>query len=125
MSRTIKQKYDFPTQLCLEVSQNNIDWYRVTCDTFRAFKGPRRIQGEPYNGKVYYKGTNYIFTGKVRKPRVIEITELNAEVKKKHIQQVKVANTALKRNEKFLKAHADNSITPSILPCTIDRMDSN
>ncbi len=102
MSRSIKQRYDFPTQLCLEVSFNNEDWCRVTCDTFRAFKGPRRIQGELYNGKVYYKGTNYIFTGKVRKPRVIEITELNAKLKKKHSQQVAVVSTAIRRNEKFL-----------------------
>ena len=102
MSRTIKQRYDFPTQLCLEVSFNKEDWCRVTCDTFRAFKGPRRIQGEIYNGKVYYKGTNYTFTGKVKKPRVIEITELNAELKKKHSQQVAVVSTAIRRNEKFL-----------------------
>lgn len=102
MSRLIKQKYDFPTQLCLEISYDEIDWYRVTCDTFRAFKGPRRIQGEPYHGKVYYKGTNYVFQGRVRKPRIIEITELNAKLKKKHPQQVALAATAIRRNEKFL-----------------------
>ena len=102
MSRQIKQKYDFPTQHCLEISYDKIDWYRVTCDTFRAFKGPRRVQGQSYTGKVYYKGTNYVFEGRVKKPRIIEITELNAKLKKKHPQQVALAKTAIRRNEKFL-----------------------
>ena len=31
-----------------------------------------------------------------------EITELNAKLKKKHPQQVAVANTAIRRNEKFI-----------------------
>ena len=102
MSRLQKQIYDFPTEKCLEISYDKIDWYRVTCDTFRAFKGPRRIQGQLYDGKVYYKGTNYVFEGRVRKPRIIEITELNAKFKNKHPQQVALAKNAIRRNEKFL-----------------------
>ena len=92
MSRQLKQQYDFPTELCLEVSFEKNKWCRVTCDTFRAFKGPRRIQGEAYNGNVYYKGTNYIFEGRVQKPRVIEISELNGKSKTKCSAQIKAYN---------------------------------
>jgi len=102
MSRQLKQQYDFPTELCLEISFNNETWCRVTCDTFRAFKGPRRIQGEIYTGNVYYKGTNYLFNGRVKKPRVIEITELNGKFKKRFSKQVKLANAQIRRNKKAI-----------------------
>lgn len=100
MSRTQKLRYDFPRQLCLEVSYNNTDWFRVTCETFRAFRGPRRVQGNDYTGPVYYKGTNYKHVGKTKQPRVIEITELNEKVKKRHKQEARMAK--IKPNTKFL-----------------------
>ena len=81
MSRLQKQIYDFPTEKCLEIFWEGLGWCRVTCDTFRSFKGPRRVQGDEYNGPVYYKGTNYLHLGRVKKPRVIQITELNEAIK--------------------------------------------
>ncbi len=109
MSRSHKLIYDFPRQLCLEISYDNIEWSRVTCETFRAFKGARRVQGEPYDGKTYYKGTNYIHRGKVKAPRVIQITELNDKVKKRHRQEAAVARSIVKPNTKFLNKDADNT----------------
>ena len=115
MSRSHKLIYDFPRQLCLEISYDNIEWSRVTCETFRAFKGARRVQGEPYEGKTYYKGTNYIHRGKVKAPRVIQITELNDKVKKRHRQEAAMARSIVKPNAKFLNKDADNSIDNNIL----------
>lgn len=119
MSRSHKLIYDFPRQLCLEISYDNIEWSRVTCETFRAFKGARRVQGEPYEGKTYYKGTNYIHRGKVKAPRVIQITELNDKVKKRHRQEAAMARSVVKPNTKFLNKDADNSIDNNIL-CSPD-----
>ena len=103
MSRSLKLNYDFPRQLCLEISYDSIDWFRVTCETFRAFKGPRRVQGEEFVGKVYYKGTNYLHLGRVKKPRVIQITELNEAIKKQRKKEARQARMAkVKPNEKFL-----------------------
>ena len=119
MSRSYKLIYDFPRQLCLEISYDNIEWSRVTCETFRAFKGARRVQGDPYEGKTYYKGTNYIHRGKVKAPRVIQITELNDKVKKRHRQEAAMARSVVKPNTKFLNKDADNSIDNNIL-CSPD-----
>ncbi len=119
MSRSHKLIYDFPRQLCLEISYDNIEWSRVTCETFRAFKGARRVQGEPYDGKTYYKGTNYIHRGKVKAPRVIQITELNDKVKKRHRQEAAMARSVVKPNTKFLNKNADNTINDNIL-CSSD-----
>lgn len=119
MSRSHKLIYDFPRQLCLEISYDNIEWSRVTCETFRAFKGARRVQGEPYEGKTYYKGTNYIHRGKVKAPRVIQITELNDKVKKRHRQEAAMARSVVKPNTKFLNKDANNTIDNNIL-CSPD-----
>ena len=103
MSRLQKQIYDFPTEKCLEIFWEGLGWCRVTCDTFRAFKGPRRVQGEEYNGPVYYKGTNYLHLGQVKKPRVIQITELNEAIKKQRKKEARQARMAHpKPNTKFL-----------------------
>lgn len=119
MSRSHKLIYDFPRQLCLEISYDNIEWSRVTCETFRAFKGARRVQGEPYEGKTYYKGTNYIHRGRVKAPRVIQITELNDKVKKRHRQEAAMARSVVKPNTKFLNKDANNTIDNNIL-CSPD-----
>lgn len=119
MSRSQKLKYDFPRQLCLEISYDNIEWSRVTCETFRAFKGARRVQGEDYTGPVYYKGTNYRHTGKVKKPRVIEISELNDKVKKRHRQEAAMARSVVKPNTKFLNKDANSTINNHIF-CSAD-----
>jgi hypothetical protein len=58
MPYTPKVKYDFNTAADLEVQLNNGEWYRVTPCDFRSFYGPRRINGEPYSGYLYYKQTN-------------------------------------------------------------------
>lgn len=59
---TVKLKYDFPTQKCLEVKLSNGKWYRVTANDFRSFDTERRIgygdNLESYNDIIYYFGTN-------------------------------------------------------------------
>ena len=97
MSRLQKQIYDFPTEKCLEIFWEGLGWCRVTCDTFRSFKGPRRVQGDDY------KGTNYLHLGRVKKPRVIQITELNEAIKKQRKKEARQAKMAYpKPNTKFL-----------------------
>ena len=113
-SRSHKLIYDFPRQLCLEISCDNIEWSRVTCETFRAFKGARRVQGEPYEGKTYYKGTNYIHRGKVKAPRIILITELNDKVRKAHRQEAAIARTITKPNVNFLNKDTGSAIKSSL-----------
>jgi hypothetical protein len=69
---TVKLIYDFPTQKATEVFEEGIGWFRVTCNRFRSFNGPRRIchwndDGTPdhkeYNGPVYMFETNHIYKG--------------------------------------------------------------
>lgn len=62
MGYTPKIKYDFNTATNLEVQLKNGEWYRVTPCDFRSFCGPRRINGEVYEGNIYYKQTNDIVT---------------------------------------------------------------
>lgn len=57
----IKIHYDFPTEKTLEVEYLPDKWARVTCDTFRSFYGKRKIQGEIYEGPIYYMDTNKIY----------------------------------------------------------------
>lgn len=64
MSRSAKMIYNFPTELNLEVMMKSGVWVRVTCDTFRSYYGPRRIDGEAYNGICYYRDTNHPYKGK-------------------------------------------------------------
>lgn len=77
------------------------------------------MQGEPYEGKTYYKGTNYIHRGRVKAPRVIQITELNDKVKKRHRQEAAMARSVVKPNTKFLNKDANNTIDNNIL-CSPD-----
>ena len=69
---TIKMIYDFPTQKATEIFEDGFGWFRVTCNRFRSYNGPRRIcywneDGSPnhqeYNGPVYYFETNKVYTG--------------------------------------------------------------
>jgi len=57
----VKIYYDFPTEKELEVEYLPDKWARVTCDTFRSFYGKRKIQGEIYEGPIYYSDTNKIY----------------------------------------------------------------
>ena len=70
---TVKLIYDFPTQKATEVFEEGIGWFRVTCNRFRSFNGPRRIldwdknnnpNHKEYNGPVYMFETNHIYKGK-------------------------------------------------------------
>jgi hypothetical protein len=54
--------YNFPTERNLEVLSKSGYWIRVTCDTFRSYHGPRRIDGEPFYDLYYYRDTNFPFT---------------------------------------------------------------
>jgi len=70
---TVKLKYDFPSQLCVEVYVPSLkDWHRITCKEFRSWCGQRRIlkfKGdfgtaeresyyEDYNGPTYFYDSN-------------------------------------------------------------------
>ena len=65
-TKPVKLIYDFDTSKCTEVEVNNV-WYRVTCNNFRSFNGPRRIMlindkreiyYQEYDGPIYLYGTN-------------------------------------------------------------------
>lgn len=60
MVKSAKIKYNFDTATNLEVQLSNKEWYRVTPCDFRSFHGGRRINGELYDGDIYYKQTNVI-----------------------------------------------------------------
>lgn len=68
--QTIKLIFDFPTQLCVEVFENN-QWRRVTANRFRSFNGQRRILRFDKENKPYYeeyKGSVYLYeTNKILK----------------------------------------------------------
>ena len=69
---TVKLIYDFPTQKATEIQLEDGSWFRVTCNRFRSYNGPRRICGwnddgspnhKTYNGPVYMFETNHIYKG--------------------------------------------------------------
>ena len=60
MAKNSKIKYDFNTSAHLEAQLANKKWYRVTSCDFRSFYGPRRINGDLYEGSIYYKQTNVV-----------------------------------------------------------------
>ena len=70
---TEKLQFDFNQAHALEIKHKVLGWYRVTSRDFRSFDGPRRtvapekvVKGRvnfpmvttPYNGPLYYWGTN-------------------------------------------------------------------
>jgi hypothetical protein len=78
MARTIKLICQFNTGAALEVEYKSDHWARVTHNQFRSWLGPRRIDDKPYEGTVYYEGTNYPYTpGKDEKTRIIKVDEIN------------------------------------------------
>ena len=82
MSRNLKLKYPFNTAANLEVEYAPTKWCRMTCDKFRCFLGPRRINNEPYEGPVFYERTNFEYTRKENdETRFINVEELNDETK--------------------------------------------
>lgn len=83
MSRHIRLQHPFNDAGCLEVEFKPGKWARVTANEFRSAAGNRRINGEPYNGPVYYLGTNNRYLKKSNEPfRLIGIEELNAKLRK-------------------------------------------
>ena len=78
MARIIKLICQFNTGAALEVEYKPDHWARVTHNQFRSWLGPRRIDDKPYEGTVYYEGTNYPYTpGKDEKTRIIKVDEIN------------------------------------------------
>jgi hypothetical protein len=78
MARTIKLRYEFNTAAELEVEYKPDNWARVTPNHFRSYLGPRRINSNPYEGTVYYEGTNFPYTPKTNETnRIIKVDELN------------------------------------------------
>jgi len=60
----IKLVYHFNTAAHLEVqNDSNGDWVQTTCNWFRSYAGNRRINGETYEGPIFYEGTNYLYEG--------------------------------------------------------------
>lgn len=78
MSRQLKLQYPFNDAGNLEVEFRPGQWARVTCNHFRSCTGNRRINGEPYNGPIYYEGTNTRYAKKKGEPfRLVNVEELN------------------------------------------------
>ena len=78
MSRKIKLICEFNESANLEVEFKPDQWARVTHNQFRSWLGPRRINDKPYEGTVYYEGTNYPYTpGKDEKTRIVKVDEIN------------------------------------------------
>ena len=59
-----KLVYHFNTAAHLEVQNNSTgDWVQSTCNWFRSYAGNRRINGETYEGPIFYEGTNFLYEG--------------------------------------------------------------
>lgn len=58
MANPVKLIYEFNSSANLEVQISSGTWCRVTSCDFRSSGFPRRINGEPYSGNIYYKRTN-------------------------------------------------------------------
>lgn len=83
MHNKIKTQLPFNDAGCLEVEYKEGKWARVTPNHFRSFTGKRRINGELYNGPVYYEGTNFKYTkGSEDTVRIVNVEELNKRSKK-------------------------------------------
>lgn len=70
-----KLVYHFNTASYLEVQMASGVWCQVTCDTFRSYAGNRRVNGEVYDGPVFYSGTNYLYEGHLNN-KIINIEEI-------------------------------------------------
>lgn len=80
MSKSIKIKNDFNDAAVLEVEYKSNCWARVTSNQFRSYTGARRVNGELYNGPIYYEGTNNRYKKiKNDKVRIVSIAELNGK----------------------------------------------
>ena len=106
MARLIKPKYDFNTAADLEVEYKSGCWARVTENWFRSFVGPRRINGLPYKGPIYYEGSNFRYKKKKGdKVRILSIEEHNdkAVVARYSIKPVNLLRGVARRSEKHLQ----------------------
>lgn len=85
MSRKIKLDYPFNDAACLEVEYKPNQWARVTAHSFRSSAGNRRINGNSYNGPVYYEGTNYRYRKVKNEPfRLVSAKELSIKIRSKN-----------------------------------------
>ena len=101
MGRSLKLDYPFNTSANLEVEYKPNAWARVTPLAFRSFTGNRRIDGNSYDGPLYYEGTNTFYeTQKDEAIRVIGIEELN---EKKRVEQRRKYQRAYYNKRKKLK----------------------
>lgn len=89
MNRSLKLINPFNDAGCLEVEFKPNTWVRVTSNQFRSSTGNRRINGEAYNGPIYYTGTNFVYRKKKNEPyRIVGIEELNKKNKTKSLPEV-------------------------------------
>lgn len=106
MARPLKLLYEFNTAANLEVEYKPSQWARVTANWFRSFVGGRRVDGTPYNGPVYYEGTNleYKVTEKVQS-RIVSVEELNDQrlTDRYAVKKVKLLPGVVRRSEKHLQ----------------------
>lgn len=73
----IKLVYFFPVHHFLEVEYNDGEdkkWSKDTGISFRSYAGNRRINGVPYYGPIFYKGTNFLYEGPLNN-KIAEISE--------------------------------------------------
>lgn len=91
MHSKLKIKYDFSDSAVLEVEYAPGKKARVTANHFRSFTGPRFTNGEPYNGPIYYEGTNNRY--KLKKDdtvRIVSIVELNGKKATKKVELIPI-----------------------------------
>lgn len=78
MAKVLKLVYTFNTAANLEIEYATGKWVRTTATWFRAFTGPRRVDGQCYSGPVFYEGTNVYYTVQPNdRVRIVSIRELN------------------------------------------------
>ena len=84
MHRKLKTQLPFNDAGCLEVEYREGKWARVTPNHFRSFTGARRINGELYDGPIYFEGTNfkYMRDGDNDTARIVNVEELNKRSRK-------------------------------------------
>lgn len=76
--RKVKMQYDFPEHAHLEVEYQPGKWARTTARHFRSWIGPRRVNGEEFDGLVFFEGTNIVYEpNEEERCRVVSIEELN------------------------------------------------
>lgn len=81
MSKNLVHYFNVAAHLEVENAKTG-DWVQVTCATFRAYAGNRRINGKEYLGPILYSGTNFLYEGPLNGKIIIVQEEDTKQLKK-------------------------------------------